>query len=286
MSVLERNRCHFTIVLLAVFAFLASGWLDGSAIAQEFRVYTKVYNLALPPGGNDKGKSAVIARSLSLFQAGLVYDYILSADEVVVFDVGNRRFTLLNKSRKLATVVTFDELERLLRKSRAVTEKYLDELKSSNDRKAIAALRFQLGPRFKEQANAGSKRLTLSSSTLGYDVKCASPKVPEAVETYLRYTDWTAKLNHILHPQALLPEPRIALDRRLRERKWLPVTVELRGDSGTPLLRAEHQFHWSLDSKDRNFIGSWKKMLRDPQTRRVNFREYQRVLLGTVSTDR
>jgi hypothetical protein len=51
-------------------------------------------------------------------------------------------------------------------------------------------------------------------------------------------------------------------------------------------LRAEHQFHWSLDSKDRNFIGSWKKMLRDPQTRRVNFREYQRVLLGTVSTDR
>jgi hypothetical protein len=290
MSVSRWNKGRISTVCFAAFAFSASGWLSGATVAQEFCVSTKVYRLTGSPGtggkGRDTDKPVIIARSLTLFQAGVVYDYVDPADEVVLFDVGNRRFTLLNTSIKLTTVVTFDELEQLLRKSRTITEKYLNKLKGTNDRKAIAALRFQLNPRFKEYVDSANKQLTLSSSTLGYEVECAAPEVPEVVDTYLRYTDWTAKLNHILHPQAMLPGPRIALDSRLRERKWLPVTVELSADSGTPLLRASHRFYWTLNSKDRNLINSWKTMLRDRGTRRVSFREYQRVVLSTVSTDR
>ncbi len=282
MNVSSRTRNRILAACLLAFAIVTSGWLGDSADAQEFRVYTKVYSLAQNP----KNKPVVIARSLSLFQAGLVYDYILPAGEVVVFDMGNRRFTLLNKSTTLATVVTFDELEQLLRKSRTETERYLNQLKRANDQKSIAALRFQLDPKFSEQIDLKNLRLKLSSSTLGYDVTCASPKVPEAVATYLRYADWTARLNHILHPHAFLPGPRIALDRTLREKKWLPISVELRTSPGTPILRAEHQFDWTLDSRDRKLIDGWKKMLSDRRTRRVKFREYQRNLLSTAAKDR
>lgn len=282
MSVSKRNKIRLSIACLAAFAIIAGGWTDASAVAQEFRVYTKVYRLTR----NANAKPEIIARSLSLFQAGLVYDLVLPAGEVVVFDAGNRRFTLLNTLHKLVTVVSFDELERMLRKSRTETQRFLNQLNNANDRKAITSLRFQLNPRFKEKVDLKNKQLTLSSSSLGYTVKCASPQVPEAVDTYLRYTDWTARLNHILHPQALLPGPRVALDSRLRERKWLPVAVQLRAEPGTPLLRAEHRFAWKLSSQDRSLIGGWKKMLGDPQTRRVKFREYQRVLLKTEVTER
>ena len=55
--------------------------------AQEIRLYTTI---------RDPARDQVLVRSLMLFHAGKVYDYIDSANEVTMFEPVHRRFTILN----------------------------------------------------------------------------------------------------------------------------------------------------------------------------------------------
>src|SRR5690606_5890737 len=99
-------------------------------------------------------------------------------------------------------------------------------------------------------------------------------------EVYLHYADWMARLNYVLHPHALYPEPRLKLNEVLRAHGKLPVEVELKSSIGLPIhLRAEHQIHWKLDATDRSLIHEWESLLKSSNTRQVTFQEYQRSLL-------
>jgi hypothetical protein len=263
----------------------------GAARAEEMRIFTRVYNDAAPAndGGAERG-SQIVARSVSLFHAGQVYDFIDGADELTVFDPANQRFTILNTARSVATIVEFEQLRQLLKVSRGEAEKYVARLESRTDRessRAVAALKFQLDPKFHETWDADRKQLVLRSDELTYTVRCAVAPSPTSAENYLRYADWTARLNHVLHPQALFPESRLRLDESLRTRGLLPIVVDLQADLESPLrLRAEHQVHWELDARDRSLIHRWETLLKSPQTRWVTFREYQRIVLAANTPER
>ena len=285
MSHLIRRPVGIQLLALAVIATTAT-----PAAAQEFGVYTKVFNIA---GTRDKSAPEVIVRSLTLFRSGKAYDTIHSAGEVTIFEPGRRRFVIVNGPRRLATEVSFDEIERSLKKAEAVTREYIAELKRKGDARSLAAaapLLGQLDPAFSEQFDLASATLLLPGRGFRYRVRCTSTPNTTGIDRlafhaarrrYLEYTDWTARLNYLLHPRALFPAPRVALNRALKTRKLLPLTVELRDNSaGGFHLRAEHRYQWQLTGKDRDDIVHWETLRTAGTLRVVRFAEYRRRLLS------
>lgn len=278
--------------IVRILPALAALWLlPAAASAQELRIYTQVYNEGAVAARPDQ-RPPVISRSLTLFHAGKVYDYIDSVGELTIFEPAHRRFTILNGTHEpvLATVVTFDEIRQILKVGRKETEDYVARLQQQGDpisRQVIEPLRFQLEPQFEERYDSAKHRLQLTSETYRYDVQCAEVESSDTVEIYLHYADWVARLNYVLHPQALFPAPRLALNDALRKHNVVPVAVELRADFERRLhLRAEHQLHWDFNAKDRSDINHWESLLKSKKIRFVPLREYQQLLLAGQLTNR
>lgn len=260
---------------------LLSVFLSASAQAQQFRVYTKVSRPATDP----LEEPVTVARSLTLFHAGRVFDSMPAAGEVTIFEPSHQRFIVFNGRRMIAASVTFNEIERLLATAKDETLSSTSRLlqKNSASRTLVEPLRFQLDPKFNEQFSAADRRLSLTSPNFSYRVTCARPDIVEASSSYLNYTDWLARLNYVLSP-GLYPEPRLRLNESLRSRQLIPLTVELEVNFDPPLrLQAEHQFGWQLERRDREDIAHWETLLRDDQLEWLSFRDYQRALLTSSS---
>ena len=264
-------------ILMSALVVSSSGTLQG----QDFRIYTRVYNEAAAK----ETRGAVLGRSLSLFHAGKVYDYIEngSESEVIIYEPSQERFTVLNTSRNLATTIHFDEVAHKMHLARQVTEDRIAELETQQppaSRDVLDKLRFPLEGNFVEHFDDEQKLLTLSSPHLTYSAKCVQIPNEGVVDFYLQYADQMAQLNYVLHPNALFPKPRLELNRHLRRRELLPVEVRLRSSIGVETqLRAEHQVHWKLDAGDRSLIHEWESTLKSELTKNVPLNEYQRALL-------
>lgn len=255
------------------------------ATAQDFRIYTRVYDA----GSAENVRPAVIGSSLSLFHAGKVYDHVENEQEseVIIFEPAHQRFTILSTSRSLATTVHFDEIKRKLKLAQNVTHDHIQGLLQQQppvSAETIEKLKFPLEPTFETQVAKTGNSLVCSSKYLTYQVRCADVEESQTAQVYLNYADWMARLNYVLHPHALYPEPRLALNRVLRSQGKIPTQVELQSNIGMPIhLRAEHQIHWKLDVTDRSLIHEWETLLKSESTRHVTFQEYQRALLVSQS---
>ncbi len=267
------------LITLAAIAFVSAG---SFAQAQQLRVYTVVERIE---GGAAELKVEVIARSLTLFHARKVYDWIPSVGEVTVYEPARERFTLFDSNRMLVTTAKFDEIQRLLDSARDETRSFAMRLKERSDREAqtiAGPLLFQLSPQFEEKFEPTSRKLMLSSPRFSYVVECSQPPIPEALSVYLDYADWAARLNHVLHPHSLYPEPRLKLNQALRTHQQIPMKVALHVDFDRTLhLQATHRFDWDLSADDRQRINHWETLMKSPNIKEVCFRDYQRaVVLG------
>lgn len=270
----------FRLMLLS--GLLLSTALSADIQAQQFRVFTEVTQPAANPESDDQPE--VIARSLTLFHAGKVFDWLPPpVGEVTVFERSHRRFLIFNGRKLIATTVTFEEIERLLAAARDETHNYARQLEIRNEpnsRAIIEPLQFQLDPQFKETFNPTGRRLSLRSPRFVYSVDFAAPDMREAADAYLNYADWAARLNYVLHPRSLFPAPRLKLNESLRSRGLVPVNVELHVQFDKPLQwNAGHKFNWELESADRQHINHWESMLRKDSLKWMTFREYQREIL-------
>ena len=254
-------------------------------IGQEFRIYTKVYDDSAVVAGTNQ-EATIVARSLTLFHAGRVYDYMRSVGEVTIFEPMQNRFTILNTDRQISTVVHTDEIKHLMQTARRVTSERITELRKQNPQSRTAKmLAFQLQPAFRDNFDRKTKTLSLVSPYIRYDVRIESVTKKHA-KTYRHYADWIHQLNFVLHPRVLLPQPRLALNKFLAEKQALPLQVKLQVNMQPSLhLRAEHRIHWKFDRKDRAMINVWNRLLSRRTTKKVPLREYQR-LLGMRSTSR
>jgi hypothetical protein len=257
--------------------------LTNSAVctAQGLRISTHIYDISNSAG---RTPSQIVSSSLSLIHNGRVYDYVQSADEVVIFDPVEKRFTILSDSRKLSTRITFDEIRHLMDSRGPKTREYVDELLASGTPSAkqiAASIQFQLDPKFSQTFDNMRGTLVLSSPSFTYRVETRKWNDPEQVERYLMYADWTAQLNSILHPGSLFPEPRMALNKALRELKdRMPVSVELDRRPGEQLrLRAEHQLTQKVSDDDHQRIARWEESLNSGALKDVSFRSYQQAAL-------
>ena len=252
--------------------------LTTSCAAQDFRVYTQVWDL--------NAGDQPVSRSLTLWHAGKVYDVIHWAGEVTILEPAQRRCSVLNTDKKLQTSVDDDELKHMLDVAEDRLSIRIQELdaKSNSSKDFLDNLRFQRHPQFAKQFDPQQHRLALESRPLTYEVRVQEGVRPEAVEAYLNYADWACRLNYVLHPQPVFPTARLELNQQLRKLKLFPVEVKLRAQFDKPLsLRAVHTLSWNLDTTDREKIRRWESLLRDPKLQQVSLTEYQRAALNQVA---
>ncbi|MBL8819900.1 MAG: hypothetical protein JNL58_28000 [Planctomyces sp.] len=265
-------------------AFVALLVLTNTAVfAQGFRVSTHIYDLQQK---DERGRPPILSSSLSLFHNGRVYDYVDAADEVIIFDPVEKRFTILNSARELSTTLNFEEMRHLLETRVPRVEQYIEDLvrqKQPGNEKIVTSLRFQMNPEFQESFDSVSGRLTMTSPSWTYRVETREWTEREQVERYLAYADWTAKLNHLVHPGSLFPEPRIVLNESLKKLEGrIPVSVELDLRPNESLhLKAEHRFAQNLDDADHARIARWEQMLNSRQLKTLPFRNYQEIVLAS-----
>jgi hypothetical protein len=271
-------RIAWTLVLIAL--------VVPAAVAQELRVFTRTVDLTGLPA-EQYSKAPIIARSLTLFHAGKVYDYIDSAREVTIFEPVHRRFTILHEASGAVTSVSQDEVRQFLEMAK---DEALQRIASGTKNGAgtkLDFLRFQMRPDFKVQADEGASRLRMEHSLMRYEAECAAPPAGMTSKAYFDYADATAELNAVLHPHSIWPTPRLQLNEELRQREWLPRSVR-RQISGTKTadLRADHEWEWKLGEHDRLMITKWDRQLREGEVRKLEFRQFQQEILTGKLTSR
>ncbi len=256
------------------------------APAQDFRVYTKIFDVRVPSAAAPKNtRPPLVGRSTSLFHAGKVYDYLDSGNQMTIFEPAHEQFIIIDGPRRMMTEISFDDIENCLYAVGKSTEKKIAELREKNtteSRQLADVLQFQLAPAFKEKYDAKQHLLTMASPVLSYEVKCATQEtpgelgpLPEIVVAYLNFTDAMARLNYLVNERALLPGPRLELNKGLRQRNMLPVEVTLHSSHQNGLhLRAEHRFDWKLDHDARSMIHHWEKLMTARDVKKVSIEEF------------
>lgn len=271
--------------LAPIFGVLVCLITSQTSLAQDFRVYTLMYD-DRPAANSTAEKTEPLGRSVSLFHAGKAYDYIPSLTEFTLFDPAQKRFLVVNRSRMLATQVSFEEINTLLHRAKGEAENYLSRIPTGEDlelQNRMTATKFQLDPKFEQTFDPQRLRLRLSGAPLAYEVLCARPDLPTSTDTFLNYADWTARLNYLLHPQTLYPAPRLALNGILRDKQLLPREVRLNSRIGSGAqLRAIHQFQWRLEKQDRRQISECETLLQNPALKKVTLEEYQQRLTSDL----
>ena len=251
---MPRLACALIVLLVAA---------AGEAGAQDFSVKTKIRDARNP------GKPPV-GQSVTLFHAGKVYDCLDSGNRMTVFEPAQERFVIIDSSRRVAATISLSELGDWLYQEDKRLEGELSKRKSEPDRWDVQLADFQLHPVFQSRFDAAKKSLELSSRVMTYSVKCDKSNPVQLGEAYLDYADWAARLNYIMIPQAAFPGPRLQLNEALRRQQLLPVEVswKLNRTNGTHQI-AQHQYNWKLESRDRDLILEWEKLLRDPGIKTV-----------------
>ncbi len=270
---------------LSVFLIACSG-IASTARAQDFKVYTPVFDLkaaATSPRAGQRPQTPIVARSLTYFHAGKAYDYIEAEDEVLIYEPNAKRFTVLHNTRSMATTITFDELELMVQDAESKAQKYVQAAREKGTEQSaqLEMIDFQLQPTFKEVFDRQHNTLVLKSPHMSYLVKGKTIDPPERVQFYLKYCDWMARLNYVLHPQAPLPGPRLTLNGSLKKFDIMPVEVTLQAGIGGGInLKAEHTIDWQLDSHDRDRIHQWQTQLSSDEIQQVPFNRFREVKLA------
>ena len=272
-------------IRFACFALLASSAVFAGNVvnAQEIRVYTTIRDRSGQPSSASAEHGPVVVRSLMLFHAGKIYDYIEPAREVTVYEPAHRRFTILNPRRRLCSELTQDEIRHFLGRAEDEAQKrfaFAPEESSASARRALEFLRFQIQPDFAASFDSDKQQLKLTADNFEYVVEGFQPENPEVVGKYLHVADWMAQFNSVLHPQSLFPAPRLKLNQELRSHGLLPLTVSLKAETDPLLhLQAKHEWTWNFQKTDRQLIDNWDKQVRDPNLRKLPFPEFQKETL-------
>ncbi|MEY2724235.1 MAG: hypothetical protein RLZZ458_102 [Planctomycetota bacterium] len=271
-----------TMARLACFCAVVLASLGESiCCAQGLRISTQVFDVA--DAGED-GRGQLISSSLTLCHNGRVYDYVSSADELVIYDPVQRQFVVVNRTRGLATAVSFEEIRHHMETRTQKTEEYIAELAARGEpggESEVAAIRFRMRPEFRETWDTMRGTLTLTSPYFTYRVQTRKWEDEDQVERYLLWRDWTARLNSVLQPESMFAEQRLAVHEAIRRQSGrMPVTVELdRRPQSPQRLRAEHQLTVGLTADDQERIARWDKLVKSDELQNVPLRRYQQESL-------
>jgi hypothetical protein len=206
--------------------------------------------------------------STTIFLADMVYDFLDSPAEVTVFDKGQRRFVLLDLTRRVKTELTTARVASLAERIQAWARTQSDPY-----------LRFLADPKFEQQYDAEAGQLALASDWMTYRVSTVPAPSEALSHQYREFSDWYSRLNTTLNPGSRPPFARLQLNAALDTHGRFPLEVVLtmRPKAG-PLakritVRSEHQLTRGLAETDRGRIAQTDQFM-DIFTP-VTFKQYQ-----------
>lgn len=241
-----------------LWAWIVVSCISPAARAEDFRVESIVFA--------NKEKEP-ISRSTTLFQAGVVYDYLAEPPRVAVLDQPHGRYILLDTTRQEKSELKLDEITTAVASLRNMAEK------SPN-----AFLKFVAHPQLSIEVHSDSE-IEFRSSTLTYRTKCVATS-PENAAKYREFLDWTGRLNAIMAPAAPPPFARLVVNEELAKRNLVAETVELEIPKQIALggrglnLRSEHVLTWRLLENDQDRIAKTDSQI--AQFKLVPFAEYRK----------
>jgi hypothetical protein len=249
-----------SIRCLSVGIVLLTGTLTTVAQEEEFRIETDVFM-----GDADEP----FAENVTIFSAGLVYDFPLAGPEqITVFDPIRGRFVLLDVTRRIKTTLTIKELLEFTAAMKV----------HAGEKGGVFAA--ACDPQFAEEFDAETGWLSFDSKLLSYRTKGAKPKISSAARDYQEFADWYARLN-ATRPGSLPPFARIQVNRALNQRGEIPIEVELTVSPPNRLLgrklviRSRHLPYWRLSNTDRKRIDTAGSYMAKFEA--VSFKDYRRA---------
>jgi hypothetical protein len=250
---LSRFQPGFSLVTIIVLS------LPAAVLGDDFCVENRVY------------VGADIVESKTLFQSGRVYDFLVSPNEVTIFDPSGKRFVVLDPDRKVKAEVSLEKID-----------SFAKTLKAEAVSRHVPLLMFLAEPKFTESIDDTSGELKLTSAWLEYRVRTSRPPSPEAAIQYANYSNWQTKFNALLRPGSLPPFARLELNAALERRDSIPSEVNVTRFSQQSAkrqvtFRSEHRLQWRLLDGDRKQIERAAQQLAEFHL--VNLAEYQRPLL-------
>jgi hypothetical protein len=248
--------------MIACLTFVFSAIAAISA-AEDFRIQTNVY------AGNN---TTPVSKSLTLFRAGYVYDYLegddpAMDDRIAIFDKAHGRFIVLDPARKVRAEVKTDDVLLFAGKLQAAVATH-----STHE-----FTRFAADPQFEVDFQPDGT-LKLTSDVMTYKLTTMPARSPEAAAQFREFSDWYARFNTMAHPGSTPPFARMAVNAELAKQGVVPTEVHLSipAQSGMKAaeLRSEHHVTWYLLPKDSKRIDATSDQL--ATFKEVHFDELQR----------
>lgn len=225
--------CRF--IHLAVVCGL--GGLCGGASGADRTCTMRVESELFADGGSEP-----VARSLTLFEHGVAWDFLelpveegqptaeepaMQLAEIVLHDPARERVVVIDPRRELKTQVETLRLERL-------SVSLARWARTADDR----LVRWAGGPDFDAGLTATEDALELVGPRVRYAVAYGEAPSPEAATVYRKFADTAILLKALLHPGGLPPFPRLALNQRLEAAGAIPAEVTLEIDPKLAILPA------------------------------------------------
>lgn len=228
------------------------------AWAEDFRIETKVFV------DNDK---APVSQTVTLFRAGVVYDYLADPPRVAVFDKPHGRFVLLDVVHKHKTEIDAEQVMN-----------FCDELRNLAVSGPNAYLKFMGNPQFEPALDEHSGKLTMASEFVTYKVQTTPAKNAEVAHQIREFSDWYMRLNAMTQRGSRPPFPRLAVNEELDRRELVATHVQMtlaeqgRATKQPLVMRSEHAVAWRLLPRDLDRISETGNQLAN--FRSVSFNEF------------
>ncbi len=224
----------------ALVILLAAQFVAQAAPVATFRMVAKIY-------GVDPVEP--LAENLTLFDSGVAYDVPQGETRfVTVYDPAQQRVTLLDRSTQVQTMISSDDLVRIVAQARATITGPSDQAKH--------------GLLAQVQSEPSVGRYQIEFGNFEYVATTQTAQQPEAAADYGRFVDLAARLNLV---RRLGPPPfgRMTLNDRLTRDNRLPLELTRTITRGTDIEvhRKTHQLIEELTDSDREQINQIQSMM-------------------------
>jgi hypothetical protein len=243
------------VVALALLAGLGGTLGTSPAAGDDFRIENRVYI-------NHQEQPAT--RSTTIFQGGMIYDFLDEPAEVAMFDKAGERFILLDLHRRVSTEL-----------STADVAAFVARIGQRAGRHPDPSVRFLAEPTFAERLDAAGGELTLTSEWMIYRVRFSAASAAVARQ-YREFSDWYAELSTVLNPSVRPPFARLRLNEALERQQAIAREVELtilpkKTGKGTS-VHSRHDLTAVLSPADLSRIAAARADLKTFQP--VSFEQY------------
>ncbi len=248
----------YRVFAVVLFLFFAAPLASMAARAADFRVDNAVYA---------EGQSQPQSHGVTIFHEGLVYDFLDEPAEVIVFDKAQRRFTLLNISRRVRSEISVDEVKT-----------FVDRARQRLSGHPNPNVRWLADPLFAESFDAENSELTLKSPSITYQARVQATD-PGVAARYHEFSDEYAQFNHVLNPKSWPPFARMMLNDAIERHKGIAKEVHLSAtlNPNDVLIKinSRHELTAQLASADRSRVAKAREYMRSFQA--VSFAEYRQT---------